>query len=453
MNDSPADGTVVGAPAQHGTAKRHLTFAVVAAAAFGLYWFSSFILQARSATTYFGADTWFYALLAEGNVFERIAGNYHLDRVARFHPTTVAMAAAWMEFLKPLTYWITPQHLLKAMFAAVGAVGVWAATSAFAAVIPHRYATLCGVIYATSFGVWYFSSIEESKIVTASLSALYIAVYLQLRDRWSGRRAVLLTVILLLACLNEIVSGFLIVIPIVDTLVRRGWDWRHGRWIAAHGLAGPIAFVIIEVTNSRLVATVAHPEGVSHFGMLIFYVSKNDYNAASLYSFVVNWLFFNIAAPTPHVSHAVAAWPTYKGYFEPALANYFFSPVSAGLVAVLGMMIVASMLPRYCAAGNLGGRYDILVPLMAYTLLRGAFFFIFNPPEPLLFSPAVTLAHLLMISIPFTASSFPAKRTLLATFAALLFVTNGAFIIGRYVGGAYPPPSAEPSPLIQYPPK
>ena len=337
--------------------------------------------------------------------------------------------------------------------AAVGAVGVWAATSAFAAVIPHRYATLCGVIYATSFGVWYFSSIEESKIVTASLSALYIAVYLQLRDRWSGRRAVLLTVILLLACLNEIVSGFLIVIPIVDTLVRRGWDWRHGRWIAAHGLAGPIAFVIIEVTNSRLVATVAHPEGVSHFGMLIFYVSKNDYNAASLYSFVVNWLFFNIAAPTPHVSHAVAAWPTYKGYFEPALANYFFSPVSAGLVAVLGMMIVASMLPRYCAAGNLGGRYDILVPLMAYTLLRGAFFFIFNPPEPLLFSPAVTLAHLLMISIPFTASSFPAKRTLLATFAALLFVTNGAFIIGRYVGGAYPPPSAEPSPLIQYPPK
>ncbi len=141
--------------------------------------------------------------------------------------------------------------------------------------------------------------------------------------------------------------GFLVIIPVVDTLVRHGWDWRQGRWIAVHALAGPIAFVIIEgVIYGRLVA-VSHPEGSSHFGMLFFYISKNNYSLADLYSFVVNWLFFNIAAPTLDASYAVPAGANYKGYlykgyFEPALTNYFFSPASAGVAALFGAMIVGS---------------------------------------------------------------------------------------------------------------
>src|SRR5262245_59020536 len=187
--------------------------ALVAGAAFSLYWLSSFVLEARNTTTHFGADTWFYTELAKGNVIDRIAGNYHLDRIFRFHPTTVVMAVGWMKIVHLLTPWVAPPHLLKAMFAAVGAVGVWAAMAAFAAVVPRRYVILWGTIYAASLGVWYFSSIEESKIVTATLSGLYIATYLRLRRRWTLRGAVLLTVILLLACLNEIVAGFLLIIP------------------------------------------------------------------------------------------------------------------------------------------------------------------------------------------------------------------------------------------------
>src|SRR5262245_62001992 len=118
------------------------------------------------------------------------------------------------------------------MFAAAGAVGVWAAMWAFAAVVPRRYVLPLGAIYAVTLGVWYFSSVEESKAITAALTALYIATYLRLRTRWTLRGAVLLTAILLLACLNEIVAGFLVLVPAVDTLVRRGWDVRHGRWIA-----------------------------------------------------------------------------------------------------------------------------------------------------------------------------------------------------------------------------
>ena len=150
-----------------------LAIGLVVIAAFVLYWASSFALQARGATLHFGADAHLYDDLARG-----IA----VDRVARFHPVTVALALSWMKLLSPLTHWITPQQLLKAMFAAVGAVGVWAAMAAFTIFFQRRYVVLWGIIYAASFGVWYFSSIEESKIVTASLTALYITVYLRLRE-------------------------------------------------------------------------------------------------------------------------------------------------------------------------------------------------------------------------------------------------------------------------------
>src|SRR5262249_35555490 len=152
--------------------------------------------------------------------------NFHLDRVTRFHPATTVLALAWMKLLHPLTAWVSPPQLLRAMSAAVGAVGVSAAMAAFAAFVPRRQVALWGIIYAVSLDVWFFASIEESKIVTATLAALYVVAYLRLRARWTTRGAALLTSILLIACLNEIVAAFLVAIPVVDTLIRRGWDTR-----------------------------------------------------------------------------------------------------------------------------------------------------------------------------------------------------------------------------------
>src|SRR5262245_20369780 len=120
----------------------------------------------------FGADAFYYAELAKENVLGRLGRDYLLDRVTRFHPFTTVMAVAWMKLLSPLTIWISPAHLLKALFSAVGAIGVWTAMRAFAMVVPRRYVLLLGIIYASSLAVWYFSSIEESKIVNTTLTAL-----------------------------------------------------------------------------------------------------------------------------------------------------------------------------------------------------------------------------------------------------------------------------------------
>ena len=412
---------------------RSVDAALTALGIFGVFCLSALILAARNEVHLFGADTVLYMELAKGQIVEKLGSYYAIDRVARFHPLTPAMAAVWMKALAPFTAWFTPQQLLKAMFSAVGAIGVWAAMSAFATVVPARQARLWGLIYASSLGVWYFSSIEECKIVTATLAALYIAAYLRLRQRWTVRGAVLLTAILLLSCLNEIIAAFLLAIPALDTLVRRGWDVRHGRWIAWHGLAVPVAFAFLEIvvkpsTGSVLTSGPAN-EGVSHLSMLIFYVSQNDFSAATLYSFLVNWLFFNIAAPAMETSLAPAAWPEYMGYFEPVLRQYLSSPVSTALVVLVAIMMAGCMLQpqRRHGGGDLAG---VVAGLCGYSLLRGTFFLVVNPSECILYGSGVTLAHLLLLAIPFGTSRLPGKRAILAVCVLLLLIVNGAFIVG-----------------------
>jgi hypothetical protein len=333
-----------------------------------------------------------------------------------------------MKIVGPLSQWFDPPQLLRAMSAAIGVVGLWAATSAFAAVMSRGHAALFGIVYALSLGVWYFASIEESKIVTATLSALYIAGYLHLRQRWSNVRAALLLAILLLACLNEIVSGFLVAIPLVDAFMQRRMDRRFARWMGAQVLVGSVSLAILEGVLGRwlLAGTKVLEEG-SHFEMMIAYVLKMNHGIASLYLLLVNWLFFNVAAPTARADYAVPMWPLYKGYFEPSLANYLASPATVALAVLFGVMVAACLLPRD-RARSWGAATGILVPLAAYSALRGLFFFVFNPAEALLFSPAVTLAHMLIVGLPFATSRLPAKQVLLAAFAVLLFIANGRLI-------------------------
>lgn len=230
--------------------------ALVAVGAFALYLASSLALEARGATELFGADTGLYVWLGHGN---------SADRITRFHPLSTILIVGWMKLFAPLTAWLTPAQILKGLFAAVGALGVLAAMWTFAAVMPRRYVPFWGVIYATSLGSWYFASIEESKIITATLTALYLATYVRLRVSFSLRRVILLSAILLAACLNEIVAGFLVVIPAVDALAERGVDLRRDYWIALHALVAPAVLAFLEIAvNGRLSGASSDPEQAWH---------------------------------------------------------------------------------------------------------------------------------------------------------------------------------------------
>jgi hypothetical protein len=395
-----------------------LSYPWLVLSAFALYWLTFLALETHNGSSSFGADSVLYNAIAYGNI---------QPRLIRFHPATVGLAVAWMKIFTPFSYWIAPHHLLAALFAVIGAVGVRAALWAFELVVPRRYVLLCGIIYACSLGVWYFSSIGESKILTAMLSTLYIALYLHLRKAWSWQGAAVLTLVLGAACLNEIVSAFLVVIPAADAVLQRRLDFKTVRWIAAHFVV-PVLFVIVDmIINERLGPEPMNAESGSSASMFWFYVGISDHSLSSLYGFLLNWFCFNVAAPTPNAYAAVSAWPTYFGYFEPSFANYFDDFVSMGVVAIAGLMAVASLAPGWRAERLSASA--IILPLLAFTIVRGAFFFVFNPAEVMLFSSAVTLPNLVLLLAPFAASRFPAKALVLGCFGALLFAVNLRFMI------------------------
>lgn len=398
--------------------ERLLTPAVmlIVGIAFAVYLLSALHLGARGAISHFGADPEYYVVM-----------QHHMqhDTGTRFHPSTVALGLGWMKLFSPFESWIAPHILLKAMFAAVGAVGVLGAIAAFTVLLPRGYALLGGVIYASSLGVWYFSAIPESKILTATLAALYIAVYARYRDDWNTPRTIGLNAILAVACLNEIVAGFLIAIPAVDALLR-GLNWRRVRWIGVQVAVALAALLVLElVVNGWLIPRSGSPAEQSHFALLLHYVMKFKYSLPKFHDFAANWYFFNLVAPTPHALW----WPQAGGYFEASLSAYLSSPVSMLAVFIIASMIALAWIPAMRAA-SFGAADGLLLPIAAYAIVRAIFFFIFVPDEALLFSPGVTLAHWLLILVPFAASRFPAKRALLAILCGLLFAINSSFMVG-----------------------
>lgn len=403
-----------------------LVFLLGCAGAFAIYWYTSFGIVAHGSSTMFGADTWFYTELAEGHVIARLQSDYYLDRIFRFHPLTVFLAAGWLKLLSPLAAWFETEQLLRALFAAIGAIGVGAAISAFSTLVPRIQAILWGLIYAASLNIWYFSSIEESKIVSATLATIYLALWLHLRADWSRRGWLFLNATLLFACLNEIVAAFMVAVPAIDTLLRKGWRWHELRWLFAHALVAPLAYLLIELLTFTFTnPATPHAEGSNHVSTLLWYIAQNSITLESVHAFAVRWLFFSIAAPETNIyfaNHAIQ----YGGDFFPALWLYFVNPLPAAVALMaVGLFIACFWREREPARTALS---PILLGIAAYALVRGVFFFFFIPKEYLLYSPSVTLAHLLLIAAPFARSRLPAKPYLLAAFAAALLASNAVFL-------------------------
>lgn len=399
-----------------------LLLALLCIGAFAVYWSSSFVLDtpSRDGRIQFGADTLDFTPLAKGEV---------IGRNLRLHPLTIALSLSWMKLVSPLTAWMEPEHLHRALFALIGALGVWVAVSAFAAAVERKYVALLGVIYASSLGIWYFASIEESKILTATLASLYIAVYLHIRAAPTRRGMLLLSGVLCAACLNEIVAAFLVAIPAIDFLLRYRFDLRKSRWIFLHALIPPAMLLLLEFfVNGVIAAPTDNPENASHFSMFFYYLVR-EHSLAAAHIYLINWFFFSIAAPAPEADFLYSKWPMHPYYFEPALSNYFrFLPQAAIAIAFIAIVSGAAVaLWKKVLSRDWS---ILLLALLGYAVVRCFFFYFIHPLEGLLFTGPVMLAHLLLLAIPFCASPLPAKSWILAIFALLLLAGNGLFITG-----------------------
>jgi hypothetical protein len=162
--------------------------------------------------------------------------------------------------------------------------------------------------------------------------------------------------------------------------------------------------------------------------MFWFYVRISDHDLASLYGFLLNWIFFNIAAPSTTALAAIPAWPVYQGYFEPSFLNYMDSPISETLIILALLILFGPLVPEWRPLSVRAP--GIAWPLFAFIALRGTFFFAFNPAEVMLFSAAVTLPLLILALGSFSTSRVPGRMAVLAVFAVLLLANNLRFMIG-----------------------
>ncbi len=376
-----------------------LTYPWVVLGAFGLYWLTFLMLEAHNGSSSFGANSVLYTGIAYGNV---------QDRLTRFHPATVGLARLWMEMVSPFFAWVSPHHLLAALFAAFGAMGAGAALAAFETLVPRRYVLICGLIYASSFGIWYFSSIAEFENphclardpLHRPLSASARAMELARRARADGGARGGLRQRERLG-LSPRHPGHRHAGPARPRSSRRLMDRgpcadRARRSVSASGDG-----------EQRAEPDTFNPESGSAVSMFWFYADVSDHSLDSLYAFILNWLFFNISAPTTGAYAAVPIWPAYVGYFEPSFANYFDNLVSIGLIGIGAGMVLSLLVPVWRPERSLSG--GLVLALVAYILVRGAFFFVFNPAEVMLFTSAVTLPVLVLLLAPFAASRFPIK--------------------------------------------
>ena len=395
---------------------------LIVVSAFNFYWQTSYFLLDMDRITYFGAD---------GNVYLKLAQKTIDDQILLFHPFAALLSVVWMKIFTPLTEMLPPEQILSAMFAAIGALGVGAAFSIFKAMMPRVYALPCTMIYAVSLSIWYFSSIDKSKIIEAAFACLYIAIYIQLRKSYTSRLSIYLTITYALACFNSIISALLVLIPVIDIFLRnyRMRDaLRDMRWVFYHVLPAPIVLLLMEaMINSHILGQTDQAKGANHFDLFITFASLADHSIINIYNFVINWFFFSVAAPAPNALYAYPIWPDYHGYWEPELANYFGSLVTVILITSAGLAgVYACFLPKAAKDREWS---SLLYGLIGFSIARALFFFTFAPPESLLYSPPAVICHLVIFLKAFVSSKFAYKKYMLYFLLATLLVTNIRFIL------------------------
>ena len=400
---------------------RNITFPVILAVSFLLYFETARILIEKDITDLFGADTHLYLKLATGSID---------DQIKLFHPLTVYLVKAWMAVLSPFRGMTEADYLSGAMYALIGAGGVAAVYSAFRQALPASYVIACTLAYTFAFGCWYFSSIHETKIIDGVIASVYIAVYSSIRERWSLSGALALTAILIAGCFNSIVTAFLVAVPAVDIFLRENYRVRQLGWVVLHAIPVPVILLAWELLIDRSVATgVNQAEASGHFDLLLTFAALGDHSIKSWLGFALNWLLFSLAAPADHAEYSYAIWKDYEGYFEPNLLNYFDNAATGLFLILLCYMLVTAVIYRR-SNSKIASLQPLLIGLAAYSLIRSILFFIFIPTEALLYTPPIILAHLLILFGFFIHSGAPFKRPILYSFVAALFISNMRFLFG-----------------------
>ena len=351
----------------------------------------------------FGADCPFYFF--KGGV----------DKQLLLRHVTTVLLSSWLNDII---------NNIKVFYAATGALGVLISYGIFSKFFNSRLSILCACIYGFSLSIWFFSSFPESYIVTTIFINLYIYIFLKIKNEVTFLKLFLLSMVLILAVINDFTSLMILLLPAVYFNKRLIIEKLILQKMIIH------FFVVITISFAILNVFSYKYHNISVFKYYSIYsgvLNAKQYTWRDIGEPLFNSLIFNIAAPETMVSFQTKAFPLYTGFFKPSLLSYlnYFPSL---LILLMYVFLVLSSAIRTI---KLRKEPD-LIQLALLIFIAGRIIFVskfLNPGEAFLYSSYLVFPILFILFVNFQQIYPKYIDRFLTLFLFLLILTNLRFFI------------------------
>lgn len=314
---------------------------------------------------------------------------------------------------------------IKVLYAVTGALGVVISYGIFSQFFNSRLSILCACIYGFSLSIWFFSSFPESYIVTTIFINLYIYIFLKIRNEVTYLKLFLLSLVLILAVINDFTSLMILLLPAVYFKKRLFYEKQILQKIIIHSfIVITISLVILSIISYKYFNMSPFTYYFSTYGR---FLNTQYYTWRDISEPLFNSLIFNIAAPEKVVSFHTKAFPWYLGFFKPSLLSYlnYFPSLLFFLMYVFLVLSSAIRIIKFRKEPDL-----FQFALLFYIVFRVIVFScIINPGEAFLYSSILVLPILFILIVNFQKIFPEYVDHFLTLFLFLLIATNLRFFI------------------------
>jgi len=311
------------------------------------------------------------------------------------HPLTTWLIKSYRGLIEGMFHVTASIPAMKFLFSFFGAINIVIVYSICTMFFNRYRSVLYTACYGFSLSVWYFSSVPESYVISATLYSLYIWYFIKHSSDLRLTQVLISLGILTLALLNDISSVFLLLLPLTYYNKKIITDKKIRRFFLLHVFFFLASWFVIKFQQWPLVEFYSNMR--NDFSVKSFMI--NDFMEPLL-----NVTFFSIGAPSHEVSYAPRMLPHYPGYFVPSLWGYMNHIVTAIFFVFYSGFIMIALSRIHLIKHN-----KFIIPFIIFIIARYVSIIFVNPGEAFLFTILSTLPLLLVLFFLFDMTNFKYK--------------------------------------------
>jgi len=331
------------------------------------------------------------------------------------HPLTGWLITSYRYFINNLLHIAYSTTVAKFLFSFFGAINVMIVYRIFLMFFNRYKSFLFTVCYGFSLSVWYFSSVPESYVISATLYSLYFWYFIKHCSDLRLMKVLILLGILAFAICNDISSVFLLFLP----LIYFNKEIITNKRIRSYFLLHVFFLVALCIMFKFLGWDVVK----------FFLIQREGYGPSSyvLSDFIepfLNVIFFSVGAPSHETSYAPRLLSFNSAFFKPTLLGYMDHIVTAIFFIFYGSLMIIALSRVQLIKHN-----KFIIPFIVFIAARYLSIVFFNPGEAFLFTTLSTLPLLLILFCLFDTAHFRYKGAFELVLFLSMFASNLRFLI------------------------